>query len=176
MTTYARDNLTMVGLLAAAVGVAAATLYWPQSQELDRLHGQIASRRLGLDADARKATGVSDLFRQVQEMKVRYKDFDRRLPKQKELGSFLHEISTEMSDEKLANQLIEPGKPAREDLFHALPIIMKFNGSFLSLTSFLERIDRMERLTRVQKLVVADDPKTQKLDIELQLNIYFNEG
>ena len=63
--------------------------------------------------DAGMAAGVPDLVRQVQGMKKRYSNFDHRLPKRKELGGFLREISSNLSEESLSNQLIEPGTPQR---------------------------------------------------------------
>ena len=132
---------------------------------------------LPMDLDeTSEAAVVPRLFRQVHAMRAQYPNFQRRLPKRKELGGFLREITGQLSDDGLSNQLIEPGSPSREEFFHTLPIIMRFKGSYLSLGSFLERIGRMERLTRVQKLSITsagDSP--DELDIELQLNIYFTE-
>ena len=109
-------------------------------------------------------------------MKLQYKDFGRRLPKRRELGGFLREISGHLNQGDLSNQLIEPGNPSREELFHTLPIIMRFKGSYLSLAGFLQRIDKMERLTRVQTLKITREKQGDSLDIELQMNIYFTES
>jgi len=103
------------------------------------------------------------------------------LPGRQELGGFLKNISTHLGDEKFSDQLIEPGSPTREDLFHTLPIIMQFKGSYLNSVDFLKRIDEMERLTRIQKLKIKRKPADRdqdhaKLDMELQLNIYFTES
>jgi Tfp pilus assembly protein PilO len=173
---FTRDNLIVLGILATAVAASIFAVYLPQGRKLQQVQGAIDSQKAALESQSQKASVVPDIVRQLQDMKKRYKDFDRRLPKQKELGGFLREISGNLAEEKLSNQLIEPGNPTREELFHTLPIIMRFRGSYLSLTSFLKRIDTMERLTRVQKLKVVGDPKEEGLNIEMQLNIYFNEG
>ena len=110
-------------------------------------------------------------------MRSDYSNFDRRLPRQKELGGFLREISGHLADEKLSNQLFEPGKPSREELYHTLPIIMRFKGSYLSLGALLQRIEKMQRLTCVQKLKIdAPAGGHDEMDIELKLNIYFTES
>jgi Tfp pilus assembly protein PilO len=132
--------------------------------------------RIALEADGQKAFVVPELLRQVEVMKGKYKDFDRRLPKRQELGGFLREISEGLSQENLTNQTIEPGRPAQEDLFFTLPIVMKFRGSYLSLARFLERIDAFERLTRVQKLDIMPGGEGGALDITVQMNIYFTES
>lgn len=178
MPKFSKDNLTMLAILCVMMVVAALVFYWPQSRELDSLRTQIETEKNTTATYAAKVAVVPDLRRQVEEMKYRYKDFDRRLPKQRELGGFLLEITENLEKERLDNPFIEPGSPAREESFHTLPIIMKFQGNYLSLASFLKRIDTMERLTRVQKLHITVDPKSAepKIDCELRLNIYFTES
>ena len=53
---------------------------------------------------------------------------------------------------------------------------MRFRGSYLSLVDLLQRIDKMERLTRVQRLKITREKQGDSLDIELQMNIYFTES
>ena len=170
------DNWVTLVILAAIVTAAMLAVYLPQAEELQALRHRMASLRLAMDADAKKASVVPNMVLEVDAMKRRYKGFDRRMPKRKELGGFLREISSILASEQLSNQLTEPGNPKREALFHTLPIIMKFQGSYLSLASLLERIDGMERLTRVQKLLVTKDRKSEDLNIEVQMNIYFKES
>ncbi len=98
------------------------------------------------------------------------------MPQSKELAGFLTEISAILASEQITNQSIEPGDPVREELYHTLPIIMKFEGSYLSLASLLKRIDEMERLTRVQKMAIKTDDNSKSVNIELHMNIYFAEG
>jgi hypothetical protein len=53
---------------------------------------------------------------------------------------------------------------------------MKFKMPYLSLASFLERINNMERLTCVQKLVTESIPGDKNmLSVDMQLNIYFTD-
>jgi len=178
MPGFSKDNIAMLGILAVLMAVAAGVMYWPQSRTLNELRMEIEKEKTVTDAYAAKVAVVPDLRRQVDEMKLRYKDLDRRLPKQKELHGFLKEISENLEKEKLSSPFIEPGNTAREDTFHTLPIIMRFQGNYLSLASFLKRIDTMERLTRVQKLTITTDPKNPdaKINCELRLNIYFTES
>lgn len=177
MPHLTKDSWAVLGLLAGMIAAGVAFVYMPQSGKLEDLRSGIASAKTALETHAQNVSVVPDMLKQVQNMKVRYKDFDRKLPKRKELGGFLREVSSNLADERLANQLIEPGSPTREELFNTLPIIMKFRGSYLSLASFLKRIDEMQRLSRIQKVKIETNPKDDSaLDIELQMNIYFTES
>jgi len=178
MARMTRDCWIVLGLVGVLVGATVALVFRPQGRQLYELRTQIATRQNVLESDAQKVAVVPEMLRQVQEMKQRYRDFDRKLPKRKELGGFLREISGNLSEERLANQLIEPGNPSREELFNTLPIVMKFRGSYLSLASFLKRLDEMQRLSRVEKLKIDCNAKDDSaaLDIEVLLDIYFTES
>lgn len=168
------ENWIVLGAVLALTAGATAMVYYPQHKKLSQCQVQIEQQHQAMREDVSKASVVPSMVRQVQDMRSRHKNLDRRLPQQKELASFLGEITSQVSQERLANQVIMPGsKPLCEDEYNTLPIEMKFQGTFLSLVSFLKRIDRMERLTRVQRLRISADPKNKDLGIELQLNIYF---
>ncbi len=183
MSQAVRDNLIAVGVLLGIVAGTTVLVYLPQRRSLRDLETRIAQQRLRLLENAKKSEAVPEMVRQVQAMKKRYSNFDQRLPQSKELGGFLHEISGNLSQESLSNHLIEPGTPARAKLFHTLPIILRFQGSYLSLASFLKRLEEMERLTQVQKLGITSqlatgrgERPTDALDVEILMNIYFTES
>ena len=173
---YGKDGLIVLGIVLLLVTVAVLFVYRPQSRELDSLKEQIKAAEAELDVQSNKAIVVPEVARRVDRMKARYKDFDRRLPRRQELGGFLREISANLGEGSLSDQLIEPGSPKREEFFHTLPIIMKFRGSYLATAQFLKRIGGMERLTRIQKLKIESGSNEEDLSIELQLNIYFTES
>lgn len=171
-----KESWIVLGVLTGVMATAVIFLYGPQGKRIGELRTAITRQELALATDATKAAVVPSLLREIESMKLQYKDFGRRLPKKRELGGFLREISGHLNHGDLSNQLIEPGNPSREELFHTLPIIMRFKGSYLALAGFLQRIDKMERLTRVQTLKITREKEGDSLDIELQMNIYFTES
>lgn len=171
-----KDSLIALGLLAAFIVAATVFVYLPQGRKLKDVETRGARLRQELAADAQKASLVPEMIRRVGQMKCRYKDFHRRLPDKKELGGFLSEISGNLANEDLSNQFTKTGSPSREELFHTLPIAMRFQGSYLATAGFLKRIRNMERLTRVRSLTVEKDGEKGMLNIELEMNIYFTES
>jgi Tfp pilus assembly protein PilO len=169
-----KESWVVLAILAAMVLGATVVVYLPQGRELEGIKSEIAQTQIDIETDAQQVASVPALVRQIETMRNQYKDFDRKLPKRKDLGEFLRQINGSIASENLTNQLIEPGNPVKEELFHTLPIIMRFKGSYMSMASFLNRIDNMERLTRVQKLVISTGPDA--LNFELQMNIYFTES
>ena len=175
MDAVLRDRLIAAAILIALIGTWALVVFRPQFRELRRLRDQNTARQAAIAKDIQKIGGLAEVTRQVEEMRKRYQDFDRRLPKRKELSEFLAQISWNRDQERLDNEIFQPGNPTKEDLFHTLPIIMRFKGSFLSLTNFMKRMETMERLTRTKRLAIARGGNDH-LDIELHMNIYFTES
>lgn len=172
-----KDNLVMVGIFAGLVLAYFAVVYRLQSKWLEQAADQLAQRKRQIETDAVSAARVAPLAQEVEEMKQRYnKDWDRRLPKSKELAEFLREISGNLAQENLGNQLTKTGTPNRGNLFNRMPITMSFEGDFLALGRFLQRVDSMTRLTRIEQLTI--EPKKDAgsaLAVELGMNIYFTE-
>jgi Tfp pilus assembly protein PilO len=165
----------MLGCLLVLVVTVTLVVYIPQARKVDDVRTRTASEKTLLESNERRAAILPDVARRVQEMKALYQELDRRIPARTELGGFLREISGHLNSEKLSSQLIEPGNPSREDLFHTLPIIMRFQGSYLALGDFLKQIHALQRLARVQKLKIVRSSDEGVLDMELQLNIYFTD-
>lgn len=172
-----KDNYVMMGILVVIVIVAIIAVYMPQGSKLKDLRTSITTRKRAMESEARKASVVPALLREVDALKSRYKNFDRRLPKSKELAGFLRDISSELASEpNIVSESYTTASPTREDLFHKLPIKMRLKGSYISLANFMNRIANMERLTRVEKLFIKASPDDGDLDIDMQLNIYFTES
>ena len=177
----AKDSWIVLGMLVVMVASAVLLVYRGQGKTLDEFKTKIIAAQATIETQKKTVAVVPELITRVKEMRSRYKNFDRCLPRRQELGGFLKDISAHLGDDKLSEQVIEPGSPTQEELFHTLPIIMRFQGSYLSGVEFLKSIEDMERLTRIQKLKITrgakrEDEDTAVLDIELQLNIYFTES
>lgn len=172
-----KDSLVVFVLFVAMLITAVVVVYIPQGHKIDELTSQIVTNKRELDEQMKRVSAIPDLVRHINAMQKRYSSFNARMPQEQELGAFLEEINDHLSHGDFSGQSIEPGTPTREDLFHTLPIIMKFRGSYLALGRFLEQLDSMERLSRVQKLTIisgkGSKADSSKLEIELHLNIYY---
>jgi len=171
-----KDSLLMIGILLVGILLAVLVVYRPQSQQKEQLRGEIASMEQQLAADARGASVVPAMLRQVNELRQEFRGWDRRLPGSEDLGGFLKEISLAQEQQPgIISEGVVPGVPHEEKFYYALPIIMRFRSSYLDLAGFLKRISKMDRLTRVNKLVVVAAPGETQLEVELHLNIYYTK-
>jgi Tfp pilus assembly protein PilO len=180
MGKLTKQSWLMLGVTLAIVIGFSATVFLFQQGKLRELRADIEGQQQLLESENQKASVVPALFQEIEEMRTRYKEFDRQLPKQQDLGEFLALISEKVGQKGLSGQLTEPGSPVKGELFHTLPINMRFKGDYVSTGQLLDDLHEMERLTRVQRLEItrsqASDDIDAPLDIEMQINIYFTES
>ena len=169
--------MIVLGILTVITITYFAVVYRIQSAAADDVSSQRIEIERHIETDSEMASRVSPMMRQIEKMKQRYNDeyWGQRLPERQELAGFLHEIASGLSQEKLTNQFIQPGSPSQTSLYNCLPITLICEGDFLSLARFLKRIDGMTRLVRVERLAINLGEDTQKLQIEMGMNIYFTE-
>jgi Tfp pilus assembly protein PilO len=171
-----RDNLIVLGIVMVIAGTYALVIYRSQSKSLEEARTVRAERLRQIKELEQKAALVPQMEREIEQMRQRFnKEWDRRLPKSDELAGFLRDISANLAQEQLFNQMIQPGNPTRDRLYNRFPIKMKFEGDFLALAGFLQRVDEMTRLTRIDQLVVQPSRNGQGLSMDLGMNIYFTE-
>ena len=170
----------VLGLSLAAMVIGFyAFVYRQNSQRLSDLDTQIAAKRNNLENNTTRVRILPDVLLAVNEMRTRLEKFDKKLPRQPELGPFINDI-TELSHQAglRAKWAVEPGVPVRSDRYAEWPIALKFEGDFVNVFSFLRRAEEMQRLTRVRGMKVhcTDAGKSGQVQVELSMNIYFSEG
>ena len=174
---WMRNHWVALAMAAALLVTFLIAVNDPQGQRLADTRQQIAERRAKVAEDAARARQVPRMRKQVAELRRQLKGFDRRLPRQREMGGFLKEISAALQSGGLTEPAIQPGSPTSGDLYNRLPILMRFESGFMDLVEFLDRLDGMTRLTRVERIHIqpsTDDGHRVKVD--MQVNIYFTES
>ena len=170
----------VLGITLAVMVIAFyAVAYRPNKQRLDDLDMQIAAKRRDLASNKTRVQIMPDVLLAVNTMRSRLDRFDKSLPKEPELHTFINSITEVSAQAGTRNKwTVEPGVPVRSDLYAEWPISLKFEGDFVNVFNFLRRAEEMQRLTRVKGLKVhgINAGKSGQVQVELSMNIYFSEG
>ena len=155
-----------------------AIVYRPSSDRLEMLRRQSDEQRNRLNDNLSQVRILPDVMLTVDRMQNRLERFDKKLPHQPELGPFINDITEVSHQANLKKVTVEPGVPARTELYTEWPISLKLEGDFVSAFAFLRRAEAMQRLTQVKNLKVRsiDNGKSGQVQVELSMNIYFSEG
>jgi Tfp pilus assembly protein PilO len=162
----------MSGILVVMILAFILAIYVPHSREMGTLAKEIASHKQDLRTDAKLASVVPALIKRVDELSAKYKHFNRRLPEHVDVGAFFREMSANVAEERLPKPDMQVRSPVNEGLYQTLPIQIKMRGNYLALGNLLKRLDRMERLTLVERLELKALPDSADIDITLLVNIY----
>lgn len=166
----------VVSLLVAAV-IFYVFWYRPKDQRLRDLKEQITFKQHDLNGKQLQAATLPIVAREVETLRTRLERFNKKLPRQPELGFFIREITQISQRTSLKKLTVQPGLPRTMELFSELPIALTFEGDFDGVFQFLRQAEDMQRLTRVRSISIkAPDPKSGQVEVQLSMNIYFAEG
>ncbi len=106
----------------------------PQSQSLDRLHGEISLLNASL-------LGTQD-----------------RIPSQNEVGSLLRDLSQAMTRQGLDDQQVVAHSVHPGQEFNVVPLTLQFKGGFAGIFGLLREVEAMPRLVRLTRVELTSDP------------------
>ena len=166
-------------MTAVMLGLGAAFYVLGYRPAVEKIAGQQAEYRAKaqkLQADQSRARLLPSVEADVEVLRQTLERFDKKMPRQQDLGQFIKEI-TQMSQQAALKKLaVNPGVPRRSDQFSELPITLTFEGDFVNVFEFLRDVEQMKRLTRVRGLTVKNrDPALGQVEVQVGMNIYFSE-
>ena len=151
--------------------------YRPAVARLETLQLQTQSKQRELDQSQNKARTLPILVKEVQDLEKQVEIYDRQFPRQPQIGEFIRDMTQISQQLSLKNWNYKPAAPKRTEGFYELPIMMSFQGDFMNVSSFLRQVEKLQRLTRVKRLLLKNrDPRTGVVEVEMAMNIYFSEG
>ncbi len=172
--SWLEKSLAVVGILMVVGFVA--FVYRPDIRRIADLQASWKFERALLATSQTEAQRLPVVAREVEELRQKLDRFDKRLPKQEELGAFMKDVTNCQQRVNLKRMSWGRGEPRHTDLFAELPLTLNFEGDFLSVGAFLRQIEEMPRLTRVRSLSVkAKDDRPGYVDVQLSMNIYYAE-
>ncbi len=162
--------------LAVVLIAGAATYSWIyEPVETDILDAEMKIEELtaaqqNAVAIRKKYASLSD---QLKEIQARYAALEQRVPLSAEAGNFLKHVSEIASEEKLVISNFQPAQPVAGDGFSAMEVMLDGKGTFKSISSFFDRLSKIQRLSKVKDLSVVAEPRSDNYPMKATIVIYF---
>jgi Tfp pilus assembly protein PilO len=83
--------------------------------------------------------------------------YEAYVPAERALGSFLQEIARIMDQHDLADQVVVPQSETSRANVKCIPVHMNCKGSLREIFGFFNDLQTMERLVRIEKVVLKND-------------------
>jgi len=165
-------------MIIVAAGVAMLTgffvfRYLPLRDKLARLEQQKTRQKLVIKKAEVKSEQLSQLEKKKQQLKSFVGDYGRKVPSEKELGSFLQRIAGLMDEHQLEDQIIEPGKQKVMYELNCMLINMKCKGKLREIYNFFVSLQNLDRTVRIQQVRLGNSGNySGKVNMSTEVAVY----
>ncbi len=147
-------------------------------------HG-VAQERLLKQEKQRVARSMEDMRlaeRNIERLKVSAKAtademarISTQIPDSAEIGDFLREVDRAMKKRGLVLVSVQPQPLIKEKLYQKIPVGLSCKGPFVSLYGLLQDLEKMDRFTMVQKMVMGKAAESGQCQLDLNLLLFVRE-
>jgi Tfp pilus assembly protein PilO len=113
---------------------------------------------------------VSETLREVT---TRIANIQRRVPRDADAGKFLTEVTEIATAEKLSIKDFQPDKAENKNGYAQMCVTLKGTGSFDSICTFLDRLTKLTRLSKIKDLTLSASDNQTEYPMTATLVIYF---
>lgn len=171
------EQIASVGLAIAIVCLFLFVVHLPQKRSFNELEDQIEAREEQLHQARQKSSTLLLLDKRVEALRSAVAKFNKRLPNRSELSNCLKQIVASLKSAQLVSQEIRPNSPTSMPRYSELPVTMTFRGTFGNISMFLDKIEKMNHLTRVKELKLESNQKGEsEIRATVVLSIYCNRS
>jgi Tfp pilus assembly protein PilO len=109
----------------------------------------------------------------LREVTTRIANVQRRVPREADSGDFLNQVTKLADAEKLAIKDFHPEKPESKNGYAEMQVTLKSEGSFGSICTFVERLNKLSRLSKIKDLTLTSETEATEYPMTATLVIYF---
>jgi Tfp pilus assembly protein PilO len=147
--------------------------YLPSQQRLASLRRTRAQQKQTILMAATQSAELPGLERRLRGMEKAVTGFDLRVPADRALGTFLQQISGIMTDCRLTEQVVLPGKEAKTNDLNCVPIHVACKGTLTDFFDFFRKLQSMDRLVRIEKVALENDSDlTGRVSMQVEAVIF----
>jgi type IV pilus assembly protein PilO len=163
--------------LVLAIPVASYVLVFsPQNRDIMKAQQEISLKQDTLDKLRVETARNADLATANTEIAQRIAEIESRLPTNKEIDNIVRQISDLAVESGLALPTLSTGKPIEAGTYWEQPLTLSTSGDFNGFYRFLQKVERLPRITRIPDFSLERDPKADgNVMIDFTLSIFFQQ-
>jgi Tfp pilus assembly protein PilO len=163
------------GVLAAVVCATAvySLLHAPTVRDIFDTSTRIEEVMLSVENAPLIRTQHEKISKTLAEVERRIENVQARVPNEADAGEFLKQVTRIANEEQLSIRNFQPEKPADKSGYAEMEVTLKGEGTYASICRFLDRLNKLTRLSKVKALTVSANDATSKYPMTATLIIYF---
>jgi Tfp pilus assembly protein PilO len=143
-----------------------------------------AERDLAVETTARQQQKLNDLAAKMAENKSRPEDIkqlqkaiallENKLPALTEMDKVLNDVWKAAKDNRLTMKSVRNAKPIEGANYNQQPVRMVIEGEFPGFFKFLSQVEQLQRLTKINEMMITADAKnTGLVTVDMTLTIFY---
>lgn len=148
--------------------------YMPSHRRMETLRtsrGQQAGMIQMAAAQSKELPALKLRLKNVQKVVEHY---DAYIPQEASLGVFLQEIARIMTEHRLTDQVVVPGQEVESNGVGCVPVHINCKGSLKDLFGFFRDFQALERLVRIESVVLKNDSEyTGRISLETDAVVFY---
>jgi Tfp pilus assembly protein PilO len=109
----------------------------------------------------------------LEDVTSRIAEVQRRVPREADAGTFLKEITQIAGSDNIAIKDFQPEQPLDKSGYAEMAVTLKGHGSFAGICTFIDRLAKLKRLSKVKDLKVSSAEDSTDYPMTATLLIYF---
>jgi len=166
----------VLGLVLAIPVASYALVFAPQNKDIVAAMQEISLKQEVLDSLRVETARNTDLAEANVEISDRIAEIEARLPSTKEVDNIVRQVSDLAVSSGLTSPTLASGKPIEAGNYWEQPLTVTTTGNFTGYYRFLQKLERLPRITRIPDFSLRRDPKNDGVvAIEFTLSIFFQD-
>ncbi len=116
------------------------------------------------------------LTKLMQSLQDRAENIRARIPDQPNEGEFLHQATQAAEEAGVSLDKYRRGKIILDGDHSKLEVHMSFNGKYSSICRFIDRLERLPRISRTSNMILNHNQKSDNYPVELTLTLFFRSA
>jgi type IV pilus assembly protein PilO len=164
MTTAQKALIFLLTFLVLGIGFYYLK-YKPQAERIQSLKTEIKGQEDKLKELQIAAAQAAVLEKEIAQLEEEFGKLVALLPDQREIPGLLDSVSRLASQAGLEHVSFQPQPEQAFDFYAAIPVRLELVGSYHELGVFLDRVSKLDRIVKVENLVVTRLKQPPKLQV-----------
>ena len=171
-----RERQQLMIFVAAGVTIGGFGLfrYLPLRRTMKALRQTKTAQSLTIARGTADGKELPLLKEQLLKLQRELENYEANIPRQRDLGAFLHRIADLMNEHNLSEQVIEPRKEVEAEELNCIPVNMQCKGKLTQIFEFYRRLQGLDRLVRIEQVKLTNDSDYNgQVSMEAMAVIYY---
>ncbi len=130
--------------------------YFPLRKDMQGLEEARREQKASIAKAAAEAEQLPVLKEELVELQAAVGDYEVKVPAARELGVFLQQIASLMSEQSLGEQQVQPGEEVQAGSLNCIPINIHCKGDMKRIFEFFKSLQKLERCVRIEQVKITN--------------------